>query len=264
MWLSIRCCFSSVFYSRCFSFGIFTARQGPAAIMRIRPVCQAVCGCTYHVSHRPSCSFSFSFGCNISFSFSQRLVAFNSWLLLSPKWCTNESGDSSNQRANGKRNTLVCYDFSSENLEEESQSQTKTTGVRMCVCMQLLIGWMDGWMVGWKSGKASDDINQNWQSRGTKAARQLVAGNFLSFASGLFSLCFLLFHFAVECTLTNCGNSALHIIMTSNIIIIIIGITIMMAIIIILDIVRSNLGKKYFLCAFFVHFSAPLLWEIFV
>jgi len=52
--------------------------------------------------------------------------------------------------------------------------------------------------------------------------------------------------------------------MTSNVIIIIIGITIMMAIIIILDIVRSNLGKKYFLCAFFVHFSAPLLWEIFV
>lgn len=166
MWLSIRCCFSSVFYSRCFSFGIFTARQGPAAIMRIRPVCQAVCGCTYHVSHRPSCSFSFSFGCNISFSFSQRLVAFNSWLLLSPKWCTNESGDSSNQRANGKRNTLVCYDFSSENLEEESRSQTKTTGVRMCVCMQLLIGWMDGWMekresLGWYKPKLTESWNQS-------------------------------------------------------------------------------------------------------
>jgi len=37
------------------------------------------CGRTYRVSHRPGFSFSHSF------NFSQRLVAFNSWLLLSPK-----------------------------------------------------------------------------------------------------------------------------------------------------------------------------------
>jgi len=44
--------------------------------------------------------------------------------------------------------------------------------------------------------------------------------------------------------------------MTSNIII---GITIIMAIIIILDIVRSNLGKIFFMRSRFVHFSVPFV-----